>query len=164
MGGQAEKIVILTSLGEKSIFSAITLNRFRGGFTVVLNNLSTMSPNIAWYLAILSVIALVYSIQVVWAFDLKVNLFNVKEDSGKLGVSVTSTATDKDKSRTIGVGRLDGSTITDIIFTFSEKDLPPNGDFIACVHSYDLDKSQCEQAERHYDAKSAVIWIEVPGS
>lgn len=120
--------------------------------------------NLKYCLGVMSAFVLVFSFQNVWAFQLSVNLFDVKSDTGKLGVSVTSTATDKEKSRTVGEGRYSGSTITGISFKFSDKDLPPNGGFVACVHSYDLDKSQCEQAERHYDTGSAVIWIQVPGS
>jgi hypothetical protein len=122
------------------------------------------SSNLKYCLGVKSTFVILFSIQNVRAFQLSVNLFDVKSDTGKLGVSVTSTATDKEKSLTAGEGRYSGSTITGISFKSSDKDLQPNGGFVACVHSYDLNKSQCEQADRHYDTGSAVIWIQVTGS
>ncbi len=120
-------------------------------------------------LALLCVIALVLvPLQLVSAFELNVNLYDAKGDSGKVKVSVSSQATNKEKSRTLDVGKLAGksgaSKIENIIFVFLDKELPPNGAFLACVYSNTFHTKQCEQADRHYNAKSAVMWIQVPGS
>ena len=87
-------------------------------------------------------------------------------DSGNLTIAVDSKDTHKRESQTIDVGKIAGtsgeSTITGIIINFLDKDLPPNGSFTACAYSNFYNKSQCEVAERHYDVKSAYVWIKVP--
>jgi hypothetical protein len=101
------------------------------------------------------------------AFQLNVGLYDATTDSGNVTIAVDSKDTHKLESQTIDVGKIaeesGGSTITGIIITFSEKDLPPNGSFMACAYSDVYDRSQCEVAERHYDVKSADVWIKVPG-
>jgi len=101
------------------------------------------------------------------AFQLNVGLYDATTDSGNVTIAVDSKDTHKLKSQTIDVGKIaeesGESTITGIIITFSEKDLPPNGSFMACAYSDVYDRSQCEVAERHYDVKSADVWIKVPG-
>jgi hypothetical protein len=100
-------------------------------------------------------------------FLLKVNLSDGKDDSGKVKVYVLSEATDKKKSKSLDVGRITArsgdSNIERLVFRFSEKELPPNGAFSACVVSNNYDATQCEQADRHHDASSAVMWVQVPG-
>lgn len=104
--------------------------------------------------------------QTATAFELQVNLYDAKSDSGKVNISVISQATGKQKSRTLDVGKIaaksGASTIEGTFFVFSEKDLPPNGAFVACAHSLSLGSKTCEQADRHYDAQSAIIWVQVP--
>ena len=99
-------------------------------------------------------------------FMLKVNLFDGKDDSGKVTVHVVSEATDKKKSKSLDVGRITARTgdsnIERIVFRFSEKELPPNGAFSACVVSNNYGATQCEHADRHHDASSAVMWVQVP--
>jgi hypothetical protein len=106
------------------------------------------------------------SFQAVSAFELQVNLYDAKSDSGKVNISVVSEATGKEKSRTIDVGKITAksgeSTVEGTSFMFSEKDLPPNGAFMACAYSISLDLKSCEQADRHYDAQSAIMWVQVP--
>ena len=99
-------------------------------------------------------------------FMLKVNLYDGNDDSGKVTVYVLSETTDKKKSRSLDVGmitaRTGDSNIERIVFRFSEKELPPNGAFSACVVSIKYGATQCEQADRHHDASSAVMWVQVP--
>ena len=87
---------------------------------------------------------------------LKVNLFDGKDDSGKVTVYVLSEVADKKKSKSLDVGRITARTgdsnIERIVFRFSEKELPPNGAFSACVVSNDNGGTQCEQADRHHNA------------
>ena len=99
-------------------------------------------------------------------FMLKVNLFDGKDDSGKVTVYVLSEVTDKKKSKSLDVGRIaaktgDG-TIERLAFRFTDKQLPPNGAFSACVYSKNYGTTQCEQADRHHDASSAIMWVQVP--
>jgi len=107
-------------------------------------------------------------LQLVTAFELNVGLYDAKSDSGKVKVSVSSQATNKEKSRTLDVGKIAAksgdSRIENIIFKFSDKELPPNAAFSACVYSNTFHANQCEHADRHYNAKSAGMWIQVPGS
>ena len=91
-------------------------------------------------LGLLCVVALILvPLQMVTAFQLNVGLYDAKIDSGKVKVSVSSQATDKEKSRILDVGKITSksgdSRIENIIFKFSEKELPPNGAFSACVYS-----------------------------
>jgi hypothetical protein len=99
-------------------------------------------------------------------FMLKVNLSDGKDDSGKVKVYVLSEVTDKKKSKSLDVGRIitrtGDSNIERIVFRFSEKELPPNGAFSACVVSNNYGTTQCEQADRHHDASSAIMWVQVP--
>lgn len=99
-------------------------------------------------------------------FMLKVNLFDGKDDSGKVTVYVLSEVTDKKKSKSLDVGRIaaktgDG-TIERLAFRFTDKQLPPNGAFSACVYSKNYGTTQCEQADRHHEASSAIMWVQVP--
>ena len=100
------------------------------------------------------------------AFLLKVSLREAKNDSGKVTVYAYSHETGTKKSTDLNVGRIvtktGNSNIENIRFTFSEKQLPPNGAFSACVESKSSGKTECEQADRHHNAQSAVIWIKVP--
>jgi hypothetical protein len=99
-------------------------------------------------------------------FMLKVNLSDGKDDSGKVKVYVLSEVTDKKKSKSLDVGRIiartGDSNIERIVFRFSEKELPPNGAFSACVVSNNYGTTQYEQADRHHDASSAIMWVQVP--
>ena len=120
-------------------------------------------------LGLLCVVALVLvPLQLAMAFELKVGLYDAKNDSGKVKISVSSQATNKEKSRILDVGKIatksGDSRIENIIFQFSEKELPPNGAFSARVYSNTFHANQCEHADRHYNARSAGIWIQVPGS
>ena len=104
--------------------------------------------------------------QLAHAFLLKVSLRDAKSDSGKVTVYVYSHETGSKKSTNINVGKIvtktGDSIIENIHFTFNERQLPPNGAFSACVDSKTFGKTECEQADRHHDAQSAVIWIQVP--
>jgi hypothetical protein len=104
----------------------------------------------------------------VTAFEINVGLYDAKIDSGKVKVSVSSQTTNKEKSRILDVGKIisksGDSRIENIIFKFSDKELPPNGAFSACVYSNIFHANQCEHADRHYNARSAGIWVQVPGS
>jgi hypothetical protein len=97
-------------------------------------------------------------------FMLKVNLFDGKVDSGKVTVFVLSEA--KKKSKSVDVGRIASktgdSTIERLAFRFTDIQLPPNGAFSACVYSKNYGTTQCEQADRHHDAPSAIMWVQVP--
>jgi hypothetical protein len=99
-------------------------------------------------------------------FMLKVNLFDGKVDSGKVTVFVLSEATDKKKSKSLDIGRIASktgdSTIERLAFRFTDIQLPPNGAFSACVYSKNYGTTQCEQADRHHDASSAIMWVQVP--
>jgi len=99
-------------------------------------------------------------------FMLKVNLFDGKVDSGKVTVFVLSEATDKKKSKSLDVGRIAArtgdSTIERLAFRFTDIQLPPNGAFSACVYSKNYGTTQCEQADIHHDASSAIMWVQVP--
>lgn len=121
------------------------------------------------FLGLLCALALILvPLQIVTAFQLNVGLYDAKIDSGKVKVSVSSQVTNKEKSRVLDVGKITSrsgdSRIENIIFQFSEKELPPNGAFSACVYSNTFHVNQCEYADRHYNARSAGIWIRVPGS
>jgi len=99
-------------------------------------------------------------------FLLKVNLWDGNSDSGKVKVFVLSETTNSKKSKSLDVGKLTkmsgDSRVENIIsFRFTDKQLPPNGAFSACVVSNSHGKL-CEQADRHYDANSAVMWVQVP--
>ena len=120
-------------------------------------------------LGLLCAVALILvPLQMVTAFQLNVGLYDAKIDSGKVKVSVSSQATNKEKSRILDVGKITSksgdSRIENIIFKFSDKELPPNGAFSACVYSNTFHANQCEHADRHYNARSAGIWIQVPSS
>ena len=96
-------------------------------------------------------------------FMLKVNLFDGKDDSGKVTVYVLSEVTDKKKSKSLDVGRIASKTGDSTIeFRFTDIQLPPNGAFSACVYSKNYGTTQCEQADRHHDAPSAIMWVQVP--
>ncbi|SRR6266540_4161623 len=100
------------------------------------------------------------------AFLLKVNLYDAKSDSGKVKVIVYSSDTGKKKSASLNIGKIVSKTgdsnVERLKFSYTDKQLPPNGAFSACVLSVKYDKTQCEQADRHYDARSAIIWVQVP--
>ena len=38
----------------------------------------------------------------------------------------------------------------------------PNEAFSACVYSKNYGTTQCEQADRHHDGSSAIMWVQVP--
>lgn len=99
-------------------------------------------------------------------FMLQVKLFDGKDDSGKVTVYVLSEATDKKKSKSLDVGRIAAktgdSTIERLAFRFTDKQLPPNGAFSACVYAKNYGTTQCEQADRHHDAASGIMWVQVP--
>jgi len=105
-------------------------------------------------------------VQVSHAFLLKVNLYDAKVDSGKVKVVVHSTETGKKKSASLNIGKIvsktGDSTIERLHFSYTDKQLPPNGAFSACIESIKYDKTQCEQADRHYDARAAAIWLQIP--
>lgn len=105
----------------------------------------------------------VHSLQ---GFQLNVNLWNGAIDSGKVKVYVYAHDSEKGKSKNINVGKIvskrGDTTIEDIVFRFTDKQLPPNGGFSACVYSKSNDKTQCEQADRHHNVKSAVVWVQIP--
>jgi len=107
-------------------------------------------------------------LQIVTAFELKVGLYDANRDSGIVKVSVSSLTTHKQKSSILDIGKITSksgdSKIENLIFKFSDKELPPNGSFSACVYSNTFHKNECEFADRHYNAESAGIWIQVPGS
>jgi len=107
-------------------------------------------------------------LQLVTAFELKVGLYDANRDSGIVKVSVSSLTTHKQKSTILDVGKITSksgdSKIENLIFKFSDKELPPNGSFSACVYSNTFHTNECEFADRHYNAKSAGIWIQIPGS
>jgi hypothetical protein len=131
--------------------------------------LTVRSINVKLFLGLLCIVAIfLVPAQVAHArgFMLKVNLSEGKDDSGKVKVYVVSEVTDKKKSKSLDVGRITARTgdsnIERIVFRFSEKELPPNGAFSACVVSNDNGGTQCEQADRHHDASSAVMWVQVP--
>ena len=80
-------------------------------------------------------------LQMVTAFELNVGLYDAKIDSGKVKVSVSSQTTNKEKSKILDIGKITSksgdSRIENIIFRFSEKELPPNGAFSdVCVFKY----------------------------
>jgi hypothetical protein len=99
--------------------------------------------NLKLFLGTICLVALVLvPVQIAHAkhgFQLQVNLFDGKHDSGKVKVSVISEETERKKSRTLDVGmiadRTGDSNIENIIFRFSDKQLPPDGAFSACVFS-----------------------------
>ena len=99
-------------------------------------------------------------------FLLKMNLWDGNSHSGKVKVFVLSETTNSKKSKSLDVGKLStesgDSRVDNIIrFRFTDKQLPPNGAFSACVVSIDYG-TQCEEADRHYEATSAVMWVQVP--
>ena len=49
-----------------------------------------------------------------------------------------------------------------LAFRFTDIQLPPNGAFSACAYSKNYGTTQCEQADRHHDASSAIMWVQVP--
>ena len=133
------------------------------------NFLPKQGASIKLFLGLLCVVALVLvPLQLAMAFELKVGLYDAKSDSGKVKITVTSQATNKEKSRILDVGKIatksGDSRIENIVFQFSEKELPPNGAFSTCVYSNTFHANQCEHADRHYNARSAGIWVQVPGS
>ena len=95
-------------------------------------------------------------------FILQVNLYDGQQDSGRVNVVVKTAFAEK--SRTLDVGRIVSATgnsnIQILKFGFSDRELPSNGAFTVCVIS--KLGSQCEQADRHRNADSAVIFIQVP--
>lgn len=101
------------------------------------------------------------------SFQLSVNLWDGDSDSGKVKVFVYSHDTGKTKFKNVDVGTLAGRSgdinMENILFLFLDKDLPLNGEFSACAYSIKYDKTQCENAERHHDASSAVMWLQIPG-
>ena len=105
-------------------------------------------------------------VQYTHAFLLKVNLYDAKTDSGKVKVIVYSTETGKKKSANLNIGKIVSKTgdsnIERLHFSYTDKQLPPNGAFSACIESLKYDKTQCEQADRHHAARSAVIWLQTP--
>lgn len=125
--------------------------------------------NLKLFLGILCLVAIVLvPAQMAQArgFMLKINLFDGKDDSGKVTVYVLSEVTDKKKSKSLDVGRIAAKTgegtIERLAFRFTDKQLPPNGAFSACVYSKNYGATQCEQADRHHDASSAIMWVQVP--
>jgi hypothetical protein len=130
---------------------------------------SASTKKILLSLSALSLVAFLISVQSASAarpFQLDVSLWDAKSDSGKVKVYVFSHDTEKKKSKSLDVGRLVGksrdTTVEHIVFSFNDKELPLNGEFSACAYSVKYDKTQCESAERHYDARSAVMWIQIP--
>ena len=125
--------------------------------------------NLKLFLGILCLLAIVLvPAQMAQArgFMLKVNLFEGKDDSGKVTVYVLSEVTDKNKSKSLDVGRIaaktGNGTIERLVFRFTDKQLPPNEAFSACVYSKNYGTTQCEQADRHHDGSSAIMWVQVP--
>jgi hypothetical protein len=116
-------------------------------------------------LALLGILILL-PLQLASAFDLNVNLFDAKTDTKKVNVSVLSESTGKAKSKIINVGKIvyktGDATIEDILFRFSDKELPPNGAFNACVSLLGSNLKQCESADRHHSVQSAAVWIRIP--
>lgn len=118
-------------------------------------------------LVLLCVVAIcLIPVQVSHAFLLKVNLYDANADSGKVKVIVHSIETGKKKSASVNIGKIvsktGDSTYERLHFSYSDKQLPPNGAFSACVESLKYDKTQCEQADRHYNVRSAAIWVQIP--
>lgn len=101
------------------------------------------------------------------SFHLSINLWEGKSDSGKVQVYAYSPDAERKQSKIVDVGNLvlkSGDTnVENIVFNFTDKELPMNGEFSACVYSEKFDNTQCENAERHHDATSAAMWIRVPG-
>jgi hypothetical protein len=100
------------------------------------------------------------------AFHLSVNLWDGKSDSGTVKVYAYSQDMGRTNSQIVDVGKIvrtSGDTnVENIVFRFTDKELPMNGEFFACAYSKKFDKTQCENAERHHDAGSAVMWVRVP--
>jgi hypothetical protein len=137
--------------------------------TLIRTCASANRKKILLSLSVVFLVAFLISVQSASAarsFQLDVNLWDAKSDSGKVKVYVISHDTEKKKSKSLDVGRLVGksgdTTVEQIVFRFNEKELPPNGEFSACAYSQKYDKTQCEIAERHHDARSAVMWVQVP--
>jgi hypothetical protein len=118
------------------------------------------------FLLICVVAIFLVPVQISHAFLLKVNLYDGKTDSGKVKVIVYSTETGKKKSASLNIGKIVSKTgdsnVERLHFSYTDKQLPPNGAFSACIESVKYDKTQCEQADRHHDARSAVIWLQTP--
>lgn len=116
---------------------------------------------------LLSIIAVYLGpLQMANAFILKVNLWDAKPDSGKVKVYVYSSATGKKKSTSLNLEKIvtktGDSNLELVHFSYTNRQIPPNGEFSACVLSIKYDKTWCENAERHHDARSSVIWVQVP--
>jgi hypothetical protein len=125
--------------------------------------------NLKLFLGILCLVAVVLvPVQMVHAggFLLQMNLRDGKDDSGKVNVYVLSEDTNIKKSKSLDVGRIVAKTgdtnIERLTFRFTDKQLPPNGAFSACVYSKNYGTTQCEQADRHHDAASTIMWVQVP--
>jgi hypothetical protein len=114
-----------------------------------------------------SILISVQAVSAASSFQLSVNLWDGKSDSGKVKLYVYSHDTGKKKSKNVDVGRLvDRSgdpNVENTIFRFTDKELPLNGEFSACAYSKKFDRTQCENAERHHDTRLAVMWVQVPG-
>ena len=100
-------------------------------------------------------------------FLLKMNLWDGNSHSGKVKVFVLSETTNSKKSKSLDVGKLTtesgDSRVENIInFRFTDKQLPPNGAFSACVVSINSMVRNAKKCDRHYEASSAVMWLQVP--
>ena len=128
------------------------------------------SPNLKVLFVLVCLIALILvPVQMAHAkqgFLLKVNLWDGNSHSGKVKVFVLSETTNSKKSKSLDVGKLTtksgDSRVENILsFRFTDKQLPPNGAFSACIVSITYG-TQCEEADRHYDVTSADMWVQVP--
>ena len=127
------------------------------------------SPNLKVLFVLVCLIALILvPVQMAHAkqgFLLKVNLWDGNSHSGKVKVFVLSETTNSKKSKSLDVGKLTttgDSRVENILsFRFTDKQLPPNGAFSACIVSITYG-TQCEEADRHYDVTSANMWMQVP--
>ena len=128
------------------------------------------SPNLKVLSILVCLIALILvPVQMAHAkqgFLLNVNLWDGNSHSGKVNVFFLSESTNSKKSKSLDVGELTtesgDSRVENIIsFRFTDKQLPPNGAFSACIVSITY-STQYEEADRHYDATSADMWVQVP--
>ena len=128
------------------------------------------SPNLKVFSVLVCLIALILvPVQKAHAeqgFLLNLNLWDGNSHSGKVKVFVLSETTNSKKSKSLDVGELttksgDSRVVNIISFRFTDKQLPPNGAFSACIVSITYG-TQCEEADRHYDATSADMWVQVP--
>ena len=104
-----------------------------GGKVDPTNHISNVRYiNLKLFLGILCLLAIVLVLVLVPAqmaqargFMLKVNLFEGKDDSGKVTVYVLSEVTDKNKSKSLDVGRIaaktGNGTIERLVFRFTDK-------------------------------------------